>query len=139
MTHEDDACACGVRYDEHDDPDAIKRCQERLPTTNPELVANVRKLLDMAGAKHVDWRKYGAFTIATTIGTSMQGNANDIDTLAKVDMLLRKIGSVGKCRHCNERIYWVKSKRGKNMPIQADALSHFAECPGADDFRRRVR
>lgn len=42
-----------------------------------------------------------------------------------------------KCRGCEEFIYWVKTRNGKNMPVNADGTSHFATCSKASDFRKR--
>jgi hypothetical protein len=56
-----------------------------------------------------------------------------------------------KCRSCQAGIVWVKTKTGKNMPVDADTwtqgdphlfdpelghISHFATCPNADDHRK---
>lgn len=38
---------------------------------------------------------------------------------------------------CGEFIYWIKTPSGKNMPVNADGTSHFANCPKAGDFRKR--
>jgi len=57
-----------------------------------------------------------------------------------------------KCRSCQAGIVWLKTKSGKNMPVDADTwkqgdphlfnpdighISHFATCPNADDHRKR--
>jgi len=58
--------------------------------------------------------------------------------------------SIGKCRSCGAKIIWVKTKAGKNMPIDFDVkfiddeefsapighISHFSTCPVADKFRK---
>lgn len=62
-----------------------------------------------------------------------------------------------KCRSCGAKIMWVKTAKGKNMPINYDPdlahefvgekgtkpefdrdrmTSHFETCPNADDHRR---
>lgn len=58
-----------------------------------------------------------------------------------------------KCRSCDARIVWLKTQKGKNMPVdwtedaQVDAdagrvfdfnehISHFKTCPDADQHRR---
>ena len=41
------------------------------------------------------------------------------------------------CKGCGEYIKWIKTRNGKNMPVNADGTSHFATCPKASDFRRR--
>ena len=57
---------------------------------------------------------------------------------------------LAKCRSCDEYIVFLKTKRGANMPVDADSVeegdelfdhtrhvSHFSTCPDADKFRRR--
>lgn len=41
-----------------------------------------------------------------------------------------------KCRGCESFIYWIKTRHGKNMPVNADGTSHFATCSKAADFRK---
>ena len=50
-----------------------------------------------------------------------------------------KGGEPGKCRGCGAAIVWVKTAKGKNMPVDADGQSHFATCPKAQDFRREKK
>ena len=65
----------------------------------------------------------------------------------------------GYCRACNARIEWVKTEKGRLMPVdwplhplrelerhdgtfvtQIDARqSHFVTCPNAEEFRRKKR
>ena len=65
----------------------------------------------------------------------------------------------GYCRACNARIEWVKTEKGRLMPVEwplhplreferrdgtfvteIDARqSHFVTCPNADEFRRKKR
>ena len=42
-----------------------------------------------------------------------------------------------RCRSCEAPIWWVKTERGKNMPVNADGTSHFSSCPEANKWRRR--
>ena len=37
------------------------------------------------------------------------------------------------CRSCNATIWWVKTRRDKNMPVNPDDTSHFETCPAAKD------
>ena len=55
------------------------------------------------------------------------------------------------CSSCGEYIVWVKTERGKWMPVDADSfeegdervfdsskhISHFATCPHADEHRKQ--
>jgi hypothetical protein len=43
----------------------------------------------------------------------------------------------GNCRACGRLIWWGVTKAGKRAPYTADALNHFADCPGADQFRKK--
>ena len=54
------------------------------------------------------------------------------------------------CKSCNTEIVWLKTKNGKNMPVNADTIqgketiydhkighiSHFSTCKDADKFRK---
>lgn len=57
---------------------------------------------------------------------------------------------ITRCRSCRARIVFLKTEAGKAMPVDADTVepadqefeygrheSHFASCPGAQQFRRR--
>lgn len=40
------------------------------------------------------------------------------------------------CRGCRRTIYWVKTKAGKNMPVDPDGVPHWGTCPNAKDFKK---
>lgn len=40
------------------------------------------------------------------------------------------------CKGCGEFIKWIRTRAGKNMPVNADGTSHFATCKKADQFRK---
>ena len=42
----------------------------------------------------------------------------------------------GHCRGCNAIIYWIKTKAGKNMPVDEDGQPHWGSCSKAKDFKR---
>jgi hypothetical protein len=55
-----------------------------------------------------------------------------------------------RCRSCNAKIIWFKTKDWRNMPVDADTVeandteldlerhvSHFATCPNADKHRKK--
>ena len=58
-----------------------------------------------------------------------------------------------RCRGCNAVIYWVKTPRGKNMPVDCNqetgiaptrsspgqGVPHWGTCPKAAEFHRRSR
>ncbi len=39
------------------------------------------------------------------------------------------------CRSCNAEIWWVKTRRDKNMPVNPDDSPHFETCPNAKEHR----
>jgi hypothetical protein len=45
-----------------------------------------------------------------------------------------------KCSSCSALIFWIKTRTGKNMPVDvATHESHFATCPNADEHRGNPR
>jgi hypothetical protein len=52
-------------------------------------------------------------------------------------MLFDKIGDAAKCDGCGAMIYFVRHKNGKLAPYNPDAVSHFATCQFAGEFRRK--
>lgn len=59
-----------------------------------------------------------------------------------------------RCKSCGAEIYWIKTKAGKDMPVDADSVdpttqgkptifdptvmtSHFVTCPNADQHRKK--
>jgi len=50
--------------------------------------------------------------------------------------LLKMIGDKGEYKGCGAEIYWLKSRKGKPMPITIKGINHFADCPKADNFRK---
>lgn len=50
--------------------------------------------------------------------------------------LLNTLGDKAQCKGCGADIWWIKTRAGKNAPITAVGLNHFADCPKADRFRK---
>lgn len=44
--------------------------------------------------------------------------------------------SASRCRACEERIAWCRTKADRTAPLNADGTSHFATCPDAQQFRK---
>jgi len=42
---------------------------------------------------------------------------------------------ISHCNKCNEEIIFLKTKRGKWMPVDMELEPHWQSCPHADDFR----
>lgn len=40
------------------------------------------------------------------------------------------------CRACGTPLWFIRTRAGKLLPMCADGVSHFANCPNADQFRR---
>jgi hypothetical protein len=55
----------------------------------------------------------------------------------RIEALLAAVGEFGKCRGCEAPIYWVMTKRGAPAPYTPQGLSHFADCPAREQFRKR--
>lgn len=59
---------------------------------------------------------------------------------------------VTECRSCGAEIVWMKTQKGKNMPVDADTIqdadaevfdyetmtSHFSTCPEANKWRKKA-
>lgn len=55
---------------------------------------------------------------------------------------------IAHCRGCRAEVVWMKTRRGKNIQVEADTfhhekefqygrhIAHFSNCPKADEFRR---
>lgn len=57
---------------------------------------------------------------------------------------------LSSCRNCDADIVWLRTRSGRNMPVDADSVepgddefdagrhvSHFSTCPDAGRYRRR--
>ena len=44
-----------------------------------------------------------------------------------------------KCKECGKKIFFLPTKAGKQMPVTLGLISHFADCPSADKFRRNSK
>lgn len=54
-----------------------------------------------------------------------------------IKRLLKTLGDPALCNGCGAEIWWaVNPRTGKKMPITANALNHFADCPAASKFRK---
>ena len=40
------------------------------------------------------------------------------------------------CRSCDATIYWIKTAKGNNMPVNPDGSSHFGNCPDSKQHHR---
>lgn len=56
---------------------------------------------------------------------------------SNIQLLYKSLGlDQGQCRACGCPIWWVITKNGKRAPFTAEGLNHFADCEGADQFRK---
>lgn len=99
------------------------------------LQTNLTKLLKMMrGAE--EKIENDEWMATNTIGVRVCVRVSCVTTLAHMDVVLRTLAPLGKCRACNERVFWFTMNSGAKNPIQADGLSHFATCTDAKRFRR---
>ena len=40
------------------------------------------------------------------------------------------------CKGCGAQIYWVRTPKGKNMPVDPDGTPHWSTCPKASAFKK---
>lgn len=40
------------------------------------------------------------------------------------------------CKSCHAVIYWIRTDKGKSMPVNPDGSPHWATCPDADKFKK---
>lgn len=72
-----------------------------------------------------------------------------LDALAQAGLLvtdakalrsfLDACGDASKCSGCDASIWWFRSRKGTNWPIDERGNLHFGSCPKADEFRRDRR
>lgn len=60
------------------------------------------------------------------------------ETRARIAKMLTLVASeVRRCKRCGRTIYMLPmAKTGKVNPFTDDAVSHFSDCPNAEEFRR---
>ncbi|MEE9602569.1 MAG: hypothetical protein V3V75_04635 [Thermoguttaceae bacterium] len=46
------------------------------------------------------------------------------------------LGATSKTCSCGREIWWVLTKNGRPAPYTNEAVSHFADCPHADRYRK---
>lgn len=44
------------------------------------------------------------------------------------EKLMNAIGNRSTCRLCGKKIWWVKTKHGKRLPVSENMVAHFADC-----------
>lgn len=62
-----------------------------------------------------------------------EGSVFVIATNAK---FLSLIADQSNCKACGRRVWWVKMRSGKLNPITDELISHFADCPRAEELRK---
>lgn len=61
------------------------------------------------------------------------------DISAIVEARLEKMGvPIFNCSKCGRKIVWLRTKAGKNQPATMNLISHFADCPKAQHFRKKA-
>lgn len=54
-----------------------------------------------------------------------------------IEQILLICGDPGRCKACGADVWWIRTRKGKVMPWNRWGESHFADCPRADDFRKK--
>ena len=55
----------------------------------------------------------------------------------EIEKRFRKIGAgITNCKKCGKEIVFIRTKAGYFMPVRLNLISHFADCPGASEFRK---
>lgn len=55
----------------------------------------------------------------------------------EVEDALKKMGiDIVQCRQCGIKLIFLRTKKGRNMPVTLELKSHFADCPNATQFRK---
>lgn len=55
-----------------------------------------------------------------------------------IELILDQVAhEIRPCRACNVKLWFVRTKAGRLLPLKYDGTSHFSDCPKADQFRRQ--
>lgn len=55
----------------------------------------------------------------------------------EIENRIRRLGVLtANCTRCGQKIFFLKTKSGRLMPTTLKLISHFADCPLADEFRK---
>lgn len=101
------------------------RAVQVVPNTGESAVALLDRQNDYVAGRLGVERKH----IAGAVGLLA-------DNLKSAKKLLSMLGDKAKCKECGATIFWIRSRNGKLMPITEHFISHFADCSGADRFRK---
>jgi len=55
----------------------------------------------------------------------------------RLKKMLVIVGRPGRCKGCNQAIYWVTTRRDSLLPYTEEGIAHFADCPDANKFRKK--
>lgn len=93
-------------------------------TVAPTIIEELDKAADRAGisrSRALEIALYPAFTNA-------------------VVKLFKVIGATPAiCKKCGRDIWFVTTRHGKQAPYTPAGISHFADCPHAEEFRRKEK
>ncbi len=53
--------------------------------------------------------------------------------------LMRRVGNQSLCRGCSAIVYFVPMRGGRIAPYDGTAVSHFATCPNAEQFKGKAK
>lgn len=70
------------------------------------------------------------------------GKANEfIDKIVDkvIEMRLQRAGTkISYCRACGKKMIYLTTKNNKVIPMSLNLISHFADCPNAEEFRKKT-
>ena len=55
----------------------------------------------------------------------------------EIENRIIKLGAnITDCKKCGKKIFFISTKMGNLMPTNLNLISHFADCPNANEFRK---
>ena len=90
----------------------------------------------LEGSPELQYRFLALMALLGAVSIDQERGAKAI---TRVRWLLDQVGTFATCRgeNCGERLRWIKTRAGKNMPLnESDGEPHHASCPDVDRFRQ---
>lgn len=77
-----------------------------------------------------EWLTAAIQRIESKLNTPSSGSSTNpvAKRLSETKYEFNKDASPGKCRQCDEVIYWHSTRNGKNIPLDHDGTVHFETC-----------
>lgn len=117
------------------------------PRTTDDAIAAVREMAAAAGMSPGEIAAAFASAVSDYLACDQAAAAAETPSIAQS---IRAAGSPGDrlralltllparpCRLCGRPVFWLTTKNGKAAPISAYGITHFADCPRAEEFRAK--